>query len=91
MRKVVAGNWTMHHGPAAAAGSLSRFRPRGVSETVELILFPPDLSLRAVSTAARVPVGLGVQNIHWEESGARTGEISAEMAREAGASFALIG
>ena len=91
MRKVVAGNWKMHHGPDAAAGFLSRFRPRGVSETVELILFPPDLSLRAVRTAARVPVGLGVQNIHWEESGALTGEVSAEMAREAGASFALVG
>ena len=93
MRKVVAGNWKMHHGPDSAADflSFSAFRPRCVPETVELILFPPDLSLRAVRTGARVPVGLGVQNIHWEESGARTGEVSAEMAREAGASYALVG
>ena len=92
MRKVVAGNWKMHHGPDAAVDFLARFRPQCAPGTVELILFPPDLSLRAVfGTGARVPVGLGVQNIHWEESGALTGEVSAEMAREAGASFALVG
>lgn len=91
MRKVVAGNWKMHHGPGAAARFFSRFRPECSPEAVELILFPPGLSLQAARIGARIPVGLGVQNIHWESGGALTGEISAEMAKEAGASFALVG
>lgn len=91
MRKVVAGNWKMHHGPRAAADFLARFRPETDPESVRLIFFVAGLSLRAVKANARVPVGLGVQNIHWEPSGALTGEISAEMAAEAGASYALVG
>ena len=91
MRKVVAGNWKMHHGPRAAADFLARFRPETDPESVRLIFFVAGLSLQAVKANARVPVGLGVQNIHWEPSGALTGEISAEMAAEAGASYALVG
>lgn len=91
MRKVVAGNWKMHHGPRAAADFLARFRPETDQESVRLIFFVAGLSLQAVKANARVPVGLGVQNIHWEPSGALTGEISAEMAAEAGASYALVG
>ena len=91
MRKVVAGNWKMHHGPRAAADFFSRFRPECDHEAAELIVFPPDLSLHAARAGARVPVGLGVQNIHWESGGALTGELSAEMAKEAGATFALVG
>lgn len=91
MGKVVAGNWKMHRGPASAAEFFSRFQPECAPESVELIFFPPDISLRAAKAGARVPIGLGVQNIHWEPAGALTGEVSAEMAREAGASFALVG
>lgn len=91
MRKVVAGNWKMHHGPRAAADFLARFRTETDPESARLIFFVAGLSLQAVKANARAPVGLGVQNIHWEPSGALTGEISAEMAAEAGASYALVG
>ena len=91
MRKVVAGNWKMHHGPAAAARFFSRFRPQTDHGSVDLVFFPPDISVQAAAESARVPIGIGVQNIHWERSGALTGELSAEMAREAGASHALVG
>lgn len=91
MRKIVAGNWKMNHGPVAAAGFFDRFRPETDPESVELIFFVAGLSLHAVEASARVPVGLGVQNIHWEPSGALTGEMSAEMAAEAGASYILAG
>ncbi len=91
MGKVIAGNWKMHHGPAAATAFFSQFRPRVSSGAVELLFFPPDLSLAASIDAVGVPAGFGVQNIHAEKAGAFTGETSAEMAREAGARFALIG
>ena len=91
MTKVVAGNWKMHHGPRAAADFFSRFNPPVREGGVRVAFFPPALSLAASRRAARAPVELGVQNIHWESAGALTGELSAEMAREAGATLALIG
>lgn len=91
MVKVVAGNWKMHHGPAATGRFFSRFRPEEVEGSVRLVFFPPDLSLAAAIRSVRIRADFGVQNIHWEPSGALTGETSAEMAREAGATLALIG
>jgi triosephosphate isomerase len=58
-----------------------------------ILVFPPSLSLHAVldSILPEPRVGVGVQNIHWEEHGAFTGEISAPMARAAGATHVLVG
>jgi len=91
---VVAGNWKMHHGPAATRDYLRRLReePRN-PEGPRLLLFPPSLALTAaveVRGANGYPE-LGVQNIHWEEEGAFTGEVSAAMAAEAGATHTLVG
>lgn len=91
MAKVVAGNWKMHHGPAATARFFSRFRPDTAEGSVRLAFFTPDLSLAAAMGAAGSAAEFGVQNIHWEAAGALTGETSAEMAKEAGATLALIG
>lgn len=103
MTKVVAANWKMHHGPLAARRFFRRFRPDVAPESVRILVFPPDVSLGASIGAAgaahmasgsdglRTPVELGVQNVHWESSGAFTGETSAEMAWGAGATLALVG
>lgn len=93
-RPVIAGNWKMNHGPAAARGFAEAFlaqMPHADLGTV--VLFPPALSFAAAAEAfAKEPrIRLGVQNVHWEESGAFTGELSAGMAAEAGATFALVG
>ena len=90
MTKVVAANWKMHHGPRAAEAFLHRFRPPS-APGVRILLFPPHLSLACARARAPEGVGIGVQNIHWQESGALTGEISAAMAHEAGATHVLIG
>src|SRR5688572_13148967 len=93
-KPVIAGNWKMNKSPPAArdfvAEFANRYAPAG-DETV--ILFPPALSLTTVVDAlsGRRDINVGVQNIHFEKDGAFTGEISANMAREAGANFALIG
>ncbi|MDH5590779.1 MAG: triose-phosphate isomerase [Gemmatimonadota bacterium] len=90
---VVAGNWKMHMGPAETEAFFREFGVPGAGGGHEYVVFPPALSLaRAVaSLPAGSPVRLGVQNVHWEESGAFTGEISVSMAREAGATFVLVG
>ena len=93
-RPVIAGNWKMNKGPQSAREFVREFTARYApvdSQTV--ILFPPAISLAMVADAlgSRRDVRLGIQNIHWEKSGAFTGETSAGMAKEAHASFALIG
>ncbi len=91
MTKVVAGNWKMHHGPPATRRFFADFNPAIGPDSVRVAFFPPGVSLKAARESARIPVDFGVQNIHWEESGALTGETSAAMAKDAGASLALIG
>jgi len=58
-----------------------------------LIFAPPAASIAAVMGAAegRADIIIGAQNIYWEEKGAYTGEMSAEIAREAGARMTLVG
>lgn len=93
MTRVIAGNWKMHHGPSAARDFLSRFRSPDPGPDVRLVLFPSAVSLSACLESASGAQGLefGVQNLHPEASGAFTGELSAEMAADAGATLALVG
>jgi triosephosphate isomerase len=91
---VFAANWKMNQAPADAKAFVRQFLayfPRQQDRTV--LIFPSALSLHAVEDALkdRPDVQLGVQNIHWEDSGAFTGENSAPIARAAGARYVLIG
>ena len=90
---IVAGNWKMHMTPRETEAFFDALSVDGVSAEHELVLFPPAVSLTtAARTSSRDPrVRLGVQNIHWEDAGAFTGEISAPMAAAAGAAFVLVG
>jgi triosephosphate isomerase len=91
---VIAGNWKMNKGPVAATQFVREFTARYTPrDDRTVILFPPSLSFTSVVAAldSRPDVRVGVQNIHWETEGAFTGEVSASMAREARASFVLIG
>ncbi|MEM7415520.1 MAG: triose-phosphate isomerase [Gemmatimonadota bacterium] len=90
---VIAGNWKMHHGPDEARDFFERLDLFDVPSDNELIIFPPAVSIAsAVGAPGRDPrVMIGAQNVYWEALGAFTGETSALMAAEAGASFALIG
>ena len=94
VRPVFAANWKMNLGPAAARDFVAAFaalHPARADRTV--ILFPSALSLSATREAlsSRPDIRLGVQNVHWEEKGAFTGESSAAIAADAGAAFVLVG
>lgn len=93
-RPVFAANWKMNHGPTDAREFLRSFLqyyPRQSDRQV--IFFPSSITLAAVveSLKERSDIRVGVQNIHWEAKGAFTGEVSASMARDAGAHYALVG
>src|SRR5512145_250732 len=94
LRPVFAANWKMNHGPTDARAFLRTFLANNTRRSDrQLVFFPPAVTLPAVVEALRerADIRVGVQNIHWEDKGAFTGEISAAMARDAGASLALVG
>jgi len=90
-RPVVAANWKMHRGPSSTAAFFAEFRPAAGRARTRLQFFVPAVSLASARASAQVEAEFGVQNVHWEPQGALTGEISAEMALDAGAVLALIG
>jgi triosephosphate isomerase len=93
-RPVLAANWKMNHGPTRAAAFVEAFvGDYRLRDDRTVIIFPPALSFAAVRHAARhrTDIRLGVQNVHTAEKGAFTGELSAAIAAEAGASFVLVG
>ena len=93
-RPVIAANWKMNNGPTSAREFMNSFLdqyPRQNDRT--LLIFPPALSLHSVaeSLVDRRDILLGVQNVHWADQGAFTGELSVGMARDAGARVVLVG
>jgi triosephosphate isomerase len=94
MRPVFAANWKMHLGPSDTRVFMRTFLTHYARRPDRrVIFFPPALSLTTVADAIRdrPDIEAGVQNIHWEDKGAFTGENSAPMARDAGATVALVG
>ncbi len=94
LKPIFAANWKMNHGPTDARTFFREFlahTPRDTARTVAF--FPPAITFAAVreALADRPEFLVGVQNVHHEASGAFTGEISAGMARDAGARLALVG
>jgi triosephosphate isomerase (TIM) len=91
-RPLVAGNWKMN-GLAATIGELKKIiaGAPGVART-DLMVCPPATLLASFAAAARgTPVLIGGQNCHALASGAYTGDISAEMLKDAGASAVIVG
>ncbi|MEH2438313.1 MAG: triose-phosphate isomerase [Nostoc sp.] len=95
MRKIViAGNWKMYKTQAETQEFLQGFLPHleEAPQGREVILCPPftDLSVLSKSLHGSL-IQLGAQNVHWEEYGAYTGEISAPMLTELGVRFVIVG
>jgi len=91
---VFAANWKMNQAPADAEAFMRTFTTQYTRQQDRRVLFfPPAVSLHVVVNAVkqRADFAAGVQNIHWEDKGAFTGETSASLARAAGARYALIG
>jgi len=85
MRKpFVAGNWKMNKTTAEARELVSTIlTPLGEIKNVEKVLCPPFISIAGVSTLLNgSDIGLGAQNLHWEEKGAFTGEVAPNMVKE---------
>jgi len=91
--KIIAGNWKMNKTASEAAALIEEIKAEleGVSG-VEVVVCPPSIDLKdAAAAVAGSSVGLGAQNVHWAESGAFTGEISAAMLIDMGVKYVIIG
>lgn len=93
LRPFVAGNWKMHTTLPEALGLV-----RGILgaapeiDGADLLVIPPFTALREISAlVAGTPVMLGGQNLHWEDKGAFTGEISGPMLKDAGCTHVVVG
>ncbi len=80
----VAGNWKMNKTSTQALALIDELKAGLEAITdVEVVVCPPCLSVPAVAQQLQgSSIGVGTQNVHWEESGAYTGELSAGMVKE---------
>ncbi len=90
---IVAGNWKMYKSVAEAVQYVAAFSPMVRHVTgVQIVLAPAFTALHATADAARGTwIGIAAQDIHWADEGAFTGEVSGPMAREAGATYVIVG
>jgi triosephosphate isomerase len=89
--KLIAGNWKMYKGPAETAEFCLGLREEEL-EGVDVVVCPPFVSVAvAVQLLAGTEIAVAAQNVHWEQEGAYTGEISAAMLLELGVYGAIVG
>ena len=90
---LIAGNWKMYKtGPEAVETAMELEKLCSDVTDVDVMIAPTYLSLPLVSTALRDSgIKVGAQNLYFENQGAFTGEVSAEMIKAAGAEYVIIG
>ncbi len=93
MRKyVIAGNWKMNKTPAETAALINEMKPLVADAKCEVVLCVPFVDIAAAVEAAKGSnIKIGAENVHFKESGAYTGEISAEMLTACGVEYVIIG
>ena len=93
MRKpIIAGNWKMHKTIAEALEFVSDIKDRVNNEKVEAVICAPFTLLKDLKEATKgTSIKIGAQNMHFEEKGAFTGEISPLMLKELDMDYVIIG
>ncbi len=92
-RPVIAGNWKMHKTISETAQFINELLPNlQVEKEMDIIICPPFTSLEtAVNLCKNTQIKVAAQNMHWEDKGAFTGEISPSMLGEMGVEYCIIG
>jgi triosephosphate isomerase (TIM) len=90
-RPLIAGNWKMFKTTQPAVALAEELR-RGAEGEAEVLVAPPFTALAAVGQALRGSgIRLGAQNMHWEDEGAFTGEVSPVLLRDVGCTHVILG
>ena len=91
-RKIVAGNWKMNMTPSQAVALCEELKDVVKSDSVDVVYCVPAIDIVPVVEAVKgTNVEVGAENMYFEEKGAYTGEISAEMLVDAGVKYVIIG
>lgn len=91
-KKIIAGNWKMNKTPKEAAEFCKQMKDKVASSEVDVVFCVPFVDLYPVLEELKGSgIGVGAQNIHFENSGAYTGEISPLMLKEMGVSYVVLG
>ena len=92
-RTVIAGNWKMNMTPSETKKFITELAPMVAGlDKCDVVLCVPAIDIpAAVSAAEGTNIKIGAENVHFKESGAYTGELSAKMLVEAGVEYVVIG
>ena len=91
-RKVIAGNWKMNMLPNEAIDFINELEPLVKGTENEVILCVPYTDLfYSLMTAQETNIKIGAQNMHFEDNGAFTGEVSGKMLKSIGVEYVIIG
>ena len=92
-KKIVAGNWKMNKTPSETKAFAEQFKailPK--TKWCDIVVCAPTVDLSAAVRAFKDSrIAVGAENLHWEASGAYTGEISPNMLVDAGVKYVIIG
>ena len=91
-KAVIAGNWKMNMTPSQAIALIDEMKPLVAGADCEVVLCVPFVDIPAAMEAAKGSnIKIGAENVHFKASGAYTGEISADMLKELGVEYVVVG
>lgn len=91
-KKIIAGNWKMNMTSSQARDFAGELAPRVDSDDVDVVFCVPSVSIHSALVGAKgTSVEIGAQNMHFEDAGAYTGEISPVMLKDLGVKYVIIG
>ena len=91
-KAVIAGNWKMNKTPSEAKALIEEMKPLVKDAACDVVLCVPFIDIPAAIEAAKgCNIKIGAENVHFKSSGAYTGEVSAEMLKEAGVEYVVVG
>ena len=91
-KKIIAGNWKMNMTPSQAVALVNELKPLVATEEADVVFCVPAIDIIPAMEAAKGSnIVIGAENMYFEDKGAYTGEISAEMLVDAGVKYVIIG
>ena len=91
-KKIVAGNWKMNMVPSEAVKLVEKLIPLVKSDDVDVVFCVPAIDIVPVVEACKgTNIKVGAENLFYEDKGAYTGEISADMLLDAGVEYVIMG
>ena len=91
-KAIIAGNWKMNNTPSQTTALINEMKPLVADDDCEVVLCVPFVDVPAAVEAAKGSnIKIGAENVHFKDSGAFTGEVSADMLVELGVEYVVIG